>query len=189
MNDQNDSESDFDKFRRQVSRNLYAFRNKKRFTQQDLANESGLPRTTISNIESCTSNPKLSTLLRLCSSLEISFEKLLKERFQSVEVIRAGKTPFTVSKGKTLRERLLVDEKEIKSYLLQMRPRSEEKTYIADEGKAIVTGVAGMAIVYIDRSPQFIYRGSRIEFNCDAFFALQNPTRKPAVVVVTRIKP
>lgn len=62
-----------------IGKNLRVLRKKKGWTQQELANRSGIKLTHISTLESSESDPKLSTLSRLIEALDCSPNELMTE--------------------------------------------------------------------------------------------------------------
>ncbi len=62
---------------RNLAANVAALRRTKRLTQRQLAELSGIPRSTVTNIESGGGNPSLSNLVRLSAALGVGVEELL----------------------------------------------------------------------------------------------------------------
>lgn len=62
---------------RHLGHNLAFLRKSRALTQSQLAQASGIPRTTLSYIESGQGNPSLKILSKLASSLGVTFEELL----------------------------------------------------------------------------------------------------------------
>lgn len=85
---------------RRVAQNLKSLRGAKGWTLDELANRCGVSRATLSQIETCRTNPTLAVLWKIASGLEISFSELIGEdeprpRLQLVsireqDVIRTG---------------------------------------------------------------------------------------------------
>lgn len=72
-----------------LGKNLIFLRKSRGFTQGQLAQASGIPRTTLSYIESGKSNPSLKTLLQLAAILGVTLEELLMPPRPSCTLIRS----------------------------------------------------------------------------------------------------
>ncbi|MCW7540918.1 cupin domain-containing protein [Aquabacterium sp. A7-Y] len=60
-----------------LARNLASLRQVRQLTQESLAGLSGLPRSTIANLESGESNPSLAVLVKVASALQVPIDELL----------------------------------------------------------------------------------------------------------------
>src|SRR2546430_15195465 len=60
-----------------LARNLASLRYARTLTQEALAKSSGLPRSTIANLESGVGNPSLAVLLKVAGTLGVPIEELL----------------------------------------------------------------------------------------------------------------
>jgi transcriptional regulator with XRE-family HTH domain len=60
-----------------LARNLVSLRQVRRMTQQSLAKAAGVPRSTISNLESGRGNPSLAVLLKVAAALGVALDELL----------------------------------------------------------------------------------------------------------------
>ncbi|MEL6349599.1 MAG: helix-turn-helix domain-containing protein [Myxococcota bacterium] len=69
--------SDADALAANLARNLRHHREMRRYTQQRLSDVSGVPRPTISMLESGSANPTLAVLARVARALQIPLEELL----------------------------------------------------------------------------------------------------------------
>lgn len=62
----------------EIGARIYALRQEKRWSQDKLAQKSGLSRVYINSLEKGKRNPTLVTLIALATGLEISVEELVK---------------------------------------------------------------------------------------------------------------
>lgn len=62
-----------------LAKNILNLRKSKNWTQNDLAKTAGIPRTTLSHIESGTGNPSLNNLLKISEALHVNLEELLSK--------------------------------------------------------------------------------------------------------------
>src|SRR4051812_10578388 len=60
-----------------LARNLLSLRHARTLTQETLAKSSGLPRSTIANLESGEGNPSLAVLVKVATSLGVPIDELL----------------------------------------------------------------------------------------------------------------
>jgi XRE family transcriptional regulator, regulator of sulfur utilization len=73
-----------------LARNLVSLRNVRGVTQQALAKAAGVPRSTISNLESGVGNPSLTVLVKVASALAAPIDELLSPPRAKVRKWRAA---------------------------------------------------------------------------------------------------
>lgn len=73
-----------------LAHNLIALRVARGLTQGELAKLAGLPRSTLTNLESGSGNPSLMNLARLSESLQVSIEELLAPPRADCQLVKAG---------------------------------------------------------------------------------------------------
>jgi XRE family transcriptional regulator, regulator of sulfur utilization len=78
------------------SRNLEHFRKSKSMTQLDIANKSGIPRSTITNFESGGGNPSLTNLVKLAQALEVQVEELISPPLKESTLIKADESTVRI---------------------------------------------------------------------------------------------
>jgi transcriptional regulator with XRE-family HTH domain len=77
-----------------LAQNIKQLRHARGFTQQQLADLSGLPRATCSNLESGTANPTLQVLHALAKALQIPIEELVSVPRADVQHFPRGTLPM-----------------------------------------------------------------------------------------------
>jgi transcriptional regulator with XRE-family HTH domain len=93
-----------------LSRNMFNLRQARNLSQGDLSSLSGLPRSTVSHIESGSGNPSLRSLIKVANALHVSIEELLARPRTEVHLVRSVDLPTTTkSKGAVRIKRLLPD--------------------------------------------------------------------------------
>ena len=93
-----------------LSRNLFNLRQARNLSQGDLSSLSGLPRSTVTHIESGSGNPSLRNLIKLANALKVSIEELLARPRNEVHLVKSADLPTTTkSKGAARITRLLPD--------------------------------------------------------------------------------
>ena len=73
-----------------LAQNLSGFREKRRMSQAQLARLAGLPRSTLTNLESGSGNPSLHNLAKLGAALQVSLEELLARPHPRLHLVRAA---------------------------------------------------------------------------------------------------
>jgi len=78
-----------------VSDGIKRLRTQHKFTQTELANLTGIPRATLANMESTSSNPTISVVVKVARALGVSVEDLIAKR-QSINVIEVERKDMPV---------------------------------------------------------------------------------------------
>lgn len=73
---------------RYLGQNVEALRKSQGYTQSQLAQKAGIPRSTIAYLESGLGNPTLSNLALLSQSLSVSIEELLRRSTLDVQLVK-----------------------------------------------------------------------------------------------------
>jgi transcriptional regulator with XRE-family HTH domain len=82
-----------------LAKNITQLRANKGITQSQLAKAAGLPRSTVTHIESGAGNPSLFNLLALAGALQVNVEELLSKPRRALEHIRAADIPLQERAG------------------------------------------------------------------------------------------
>jgi transcriptional regulator with XRE-family HTH domain len=91
-----------------LAANLKELRQSRRMSQVQLSKIAGIPRPTLANLESGSSNPTLSVLMRLAGALQVLIEELIAPPRSSGRHYRAAELP-TRSRDRVVVRRLLPD--------------------------------------------------------------------------------
>src|SRR4051812_11664372 len=78
---------------RNISANIAALRRRRRLSQAALARAAGLPRSTITLLESGSANPSVQTLVCVGTVLQVRVEELLARPRPAVQLVRASEVP------------------------------------------------------------------------------------------------
>jgi len=84
---------------RDLAHNVSALRRGRQLTQAQLARQAGLPRSTLTWIESGEGNPSLRNLVRLSAALQVGIEELLARPRAECLLVPAGSVPVQVRGG------------------------------------------------------------------------------------------
>ena len=137
-----------------LSRNMFNLRQARNLSQGALASLSGLPRSTVSHIESGSGNPSLRSLIKVANALHLSIEELLARPRTEVHLVRSADLPSTAkSKGAARITQLLPDpipgmsiervEIEAEGRLVGAPHVPNSKEYITVVGGGLEISVAG----------------------------------------------
>ena len=94
-----------------LATNLLTIRRERAWTQQQLAERSGVPRSTIAGMESGGGNPSLTNLARVAGSLGVGLEELLARPRSACKLIRAKDVPLRERTRGRVRVRKLLPER------------------------------------------------------------------------------
>lgn len=92
-----------------LARNLISLRHVRGITQQALAKAAGVPRSTVSNLESGQGNPSLTVLVKVARALDAPIEELLSPPREKVRKWR-GADLASRSRGRGVATRPLIPE-------------------------------------------------------------------------------
>ena len=98
-----------DKAIKNIAQNIKELRKKRNLTQSTLAKRAGVTRSSITLIESGSSNPTLEILLKISKTLHVSIDELISSPYVKCRHIKAIDIPYT-SKGGILVKKLLPDK-------------------------------------------------------------------------------
>lgn len=94
-----------------LAQNIETLRTNKKWSQQQLAGQAGIPRTTLTNIESGNSNPSLNNLVKIAAALGVSIEELLSRPRTDCLLVKAAEVPIVSrSQGRVQLHKLLPDK-------------------------------------------------------------------------------
>jgi len=76
-----------------LGNNVRQLREARRMSQEQMSQLAGIPRPTWSNLESGSSNPTLTVLVKVANALQVPLEELIGPERQSVKLYRADSLP------------------------------------------------------------------------------------------------
>ena len=91
-----------------LAANLRYIRERRGLTQVQVAKLAGLPRSTVSQVETGAGNPTLAVLVSLARALGVSIEELLSAPHSALQVFRKGELPVE-ARGLATVQKLLPD--------------------------------------------------------------------------------
>lgn len=145
-------------------------RRKHGLSQMQLAKKAGLPRSTLTYIESGTSNPSLTSLAKLSNALQVSVEELISRPKAYVQLIKSADIAVQWKSKKQVRvEKLLPDPipgMEIDRMALAPGSRLKGTPHIA-RTKEYLYCTSGSILVYVNKAQYILEEGDVITFPGD----------------------
>ncbi|MEZ4390683.1 MAG: XRE family transcriptional regulator [Polyangiales bacterium] len=170
---------------RRVADNLRAQRKLRELSLDELASRSGVSRATLSQVETCKTNPTLGILWKIAAGLGVPFATLLGEaRPERVRVLRRGDmVPLRSTDGR-LESRALMPagaSPGVESYELRLAARalspSEPHARGTSESVVVLTGVLRL---HVEDQVYELAAGDSAWFEADVSHAYENPGRSEA---------
>lgn len=170
---------------RRVADNLRAQRKLRELSLDELASRSGVSRATLSQVETCKTNPTLGILWKIAAGLGVPFATLLGEaRPERVRVLRRkDMVPLRSTDGR-LESRALMPagaSPGVESYELRLAARalspSEPHARGTSESVVVLTGVLRL---HVEAEVYELAAGDSAWFEADVPHAYENPGRSEA---------
>lgn len=111
-----------------VGQKLYFLRIQKRITQSMLSLRSGIPQANLSKIEQGKQDPTISTVLRICSALEVRPAEFFEERASPEPLVLTRAVTEKIARAVwDPRIKLSPREKEVKDLLSKIVPEAAKR--------------------------------------------------------------
>lgn len=160
-----------------LSHNLSTLRQASGLTQADLAKAAGVPRSTITNLESGAGNPSLANLARLASALQVSIEELLARPRAECQLVKAIDVPAKEYDGGRVRVRRLLPDPlpglEIDQMELASGGWKQGVPHLAGT-KEYLTCTAGTVTVFVAGETFIVKAGDVLAFPGDQAHSYRN---------------
>lgn len=152
-----------------LSNNLRAIRETRHFTQLKLAELAGIPRATISNMESGAANPTLQALGSVAAALQVSIEELIGTPKEEIRHYRAEDLPTRKRGDITIRKivphplpSLDIERMELKvgARMAGIPHRSGTREYLTCERGIIELNVSGETFI-VAEGEVVVFRGDQ----------------------------
>jgi transcriptional regulator with XRE-family HTH domain len=152
-----------------LAANIRELRNARGVTQEQMARISNIPRPTWENLESGSSNPTLSILVKVANALQVPVEELIAPPRAAVKLYKADTLP-TTTRGKVKLRKLLpeviagleIDRMEFPAgaYMAGVPHTPGTREYLTCESGAIQLSVAGESWV-VKPGEVLVFRGDQ----------------------------
>lgn len=94
-----------------LAHNIVTLRKRSELSQERLAAEAGIPRSTLTHMESGAGNPSLNNLCRLATALGVGIEELLSRPRDECSLLRADRVPVKKRSGGSVSVHKLMPDK------------------------------------------------------------------------------
>lgn len=171
---------------RRVADNLRAIRNARGFTLDELATRCGVSRGTLSQIETCRTNPTLAVLWKIASGLDVPFSTLLGEEGpgEAVRLVRIADQNVIRSADGALESRALTPGRalgQVDLYELTLAPGSVHRAEPHSAGTTeCLTVIEGVIEVVSGDSVARATAREALLFGADVAHSYHNPGPEPA---------
>lgn len=174
-----------------LAHNIETLRTNKNLSQSQLAQQAGIPRSTLTNIESGIGNPSLSNLVRVSSALGVSIEELLSRPRTDCLLVSADEVPvMNRSQGRVKIHKLLPDR--IKGIEMDKMVFSAEATMGGHphlEGtKEYLTVLQGEILIHVAGEAYTVKQGDVFAFPGNQPHSYRN-TKKSTSVALSVVIP
>ncbi|WP_141735123.1 helix-turn-helix domain-containing protein [Oligoflexus tunisiensis] len=169
-----------------LSRNINELRSRKNLSQQQLAQMAGIPRSTLTHIESGDGNPSLVNLLRVAAALGVGIEELLSRPRSQTSLIPAEKVPVQVRSGGLVRIHKLLPDKfrGIAIDRMEFEPESAMGGQPHLNGtKEYMTVLQGEVVVHVAGENLVVRKGDVLAFPGHQPHGYRNLKKSPAVAI------
>ncbi len=170
---------------RRVAENLRSLRRQRELSLDDLASRSGVSRATLSQVETCKTNPTISILWKISAGLGVPFAALLGEEApERVRVLRRGDIQVLRSADGRMESRPLMPagaSPNVECYELRLAGRSTSQSDAHARGTTeTVVVLTGVLRLHVGGEVHELGAGDTVFFEADVPHAYENPGRTEA---------
>ncbi len=167
---------------RRVADNLRTLRKQRDLSLDDLAGRSGVSRATLSQIETCKTNPTIAILWKISAGLGIPFASLLgEEQVERMRVLRRGDAQVLRSADGKLESRPLTPagaSPMVECYELRLAPRATSQSDAHARGTCeSLTVLTGVLKLHVGDQVCELAAGDSVYFEADVPHTYENPGR------------
>ena len=177
---------DMTKISAYLAQNISYLRGNKNFSQQQLAKLAGIPRTTLTNVESGFGNPSLVNLVKIAYALGVSVDELLSRPHSECQLISASEVPVELrSNGKLKIFRLLPDKlKGIAIDRMEFEPGTTMKGHPHLPGtKEYLIVLQGEVDIYVAEEWYTVTKNDVFAFPGNQSHTYRNKQNKPSIAI------
>ena len=178
-----------------LARNLLGLRRTRNQTQQGLARASGVPRSTIANLESGTGNPSLAVLVKVASALGVPIDELLAAPRAKVRLWPASEVAVRAQgRGITLRPLVPEPVPDEMLTLMDFAPDGAMRgTPHLPGTREFFTCLSGRVTIYVVGMRHELAAGDVLGFPGNVAHSYQNddaarPARGVSIVILAKAK-
>ncbi len=171
---------------RYLAENMQSLRQKKGFSQEQLAKAAGIPRTTLTSIESGSGNPSLTNLVKISAAFQVSLEELLSRPRSDCALILSENVPMQErNRGQSRLYKLLPDKirgLEIDRIEIEIGGTMSGHPHVAGT-KEYMVGIAGKITVQVAGEEFLVKPGDVFAFPGDQRHSYRNSGMQAAVAL------
>jgi transcriptional regulator with XRE-family HTH domain len=167
-----------------VAVNLREHRRRRELSLDQLAQQTGVSRAGLSQIESRKSNPSLGILWKVASGLGIPFAQLLGNERTDVSILRRSDKQVLRSSDRQLESRPLMPSAgshQVEVYELRLAPRARHESEAHGPGtRELVVVLAGTLRMHVGDRDEELAAGDSILFEANQPHSYENPGAEAA---------
>jgi XRE family transcriptional regulator, regulator of sulfur utilization len=170
-----------------LATNLRGLREARGWSQQQLADNSGVPRPTVAHLESGEGNPTLSVLVRVATALGVSLEHLVRSAALGLEICEGEALP-TRARGQALSRRLHAEVSGTEVERVEIPARSQCPLGPSSPNlQQIVSCESGRIDVRSKTEVRKLRAGDVLRVRGELAIIAENPSARLAVLVVVTL--
>ena len=165
-----------------LAENLVETRSRRKMTQEDLSDLSGIPRSTLTHLESGSGNPSLQTLSRLTQALKLSIEELLTPQRPVVHLFEAENIPVRINHNGIFIQKLIPEKiPGVEFEKLELAAKMRLKGTPHRNGtREYFYCAKGKILIYVEGARYEVRTGQLLAFPGDRPHVYENPTTTKA---------
>ena len=160
--------------------NIIALRKKNGLSQSSLSDKAGIPRSTLTHMESGSGNPSLANLCKLATALGVGIEELLSRPRGECQLLRAADVPVQLRAGGQISVHKLMPDKvrgiEIDRMDLRQGASMSGKPHLTGT-KEYLVGLSGKVTVSVAGQHWEVRAGDVLAFPGDQKHGYRNAGR------------
>ncbi len=170
-----------------LATNLRSLRETRGWSQQQLADNSGVPRPTVAHLESGEANPTLSVLVRVATALGVSIEHLVRSTASDLEICE-GESLVTRARGQALSRRLHIEVSGTEVERVEIPGRSQcQLGPTSPNFQQIISCESGRIDVRSKSDNRKLRTGDVLRVRGELAIIAENPSVRLAVLVVVTL--
>lgn len=173
-----------------IANNVRRLRKKLGYTQDQLAERSGIPRATMAGVEKQNSNPTLAVITSIAEALEVSIDELMREGDPRATLVRSDASKMMISEDRKYQSVNMapVNAKHIIIQRTTMQPGAVYRGKVHARGtQEFHLAVKGSCVITVVDSEFHLQEGDLLYFNGDQPHTYENRGSIPfeSVCVIT----
>jgi len=170
------NELDINAFNSYISHNIKFLRAKRNYTQKQLSEVSGIPRTTLTNIESGEGNPSLSNIIKLAKALNVSIDLLVSAPRPETILLKENELPLEIKGGASITKLLPEKIKGLDIDRVKLDPgQTFRGTPHLAGTREYMTVIKGVIVIRMNGEKFHLLQNDVLAFPGDVHHSYENP--------------